>query len=203
MHIAIAGNIGSGKTTLTKMLAAHYGWTPKFESVDFNPYLSDFYADMERWSFNLQVYFLNKRFKDVVDISRCSDVIIQDRTIYEDARIFAPNLHDMGLMSTRDFENYSDLFDLMMSLVSKPDLLIYLKSTIPNLVAQIQKRGREYEKGIELDYLEGLNERYEKWISEYPGKVLTIDADGLDFQNRPEDFATITDKIDSELYGLF
>lgn len=139
MHIAIAGNIGSGKTTLTKMLAAHYGWTPKFESVDFNPYLSDFYADMERWSFNLQVYFLNKRFKDVVDISRCEDVIIQDRTIYEDARIFAPNLHDMGLMSTRDFENYSDLFDLMMSLVSKPDLLIYLKSTIPNLVAQIQK----------------------------------------------------------------
>ena len=153
MHIAIAGNIGSGKTTLTKMLAAHYGWTPKFESVDFNPYLADFYADMERWSFNLQIYFLNKRFKDVVEISRCSDIIIQDRTIYEDARIFAPNLHGMGLMSTRDFENYSDLFDLMMSLVSKPDLLIYLRSSIPNLVAQIQKRGREYESSIRIDYL--------------------------------------------------
>ena len=204
MHIAIAGNIGSGKTTLTKMLAAHYGWTPKFESVDFNPYLADFYADMERWSFNLQIYFLNKRFKDVVDISRCDDVIIQDRTIYEDARIFAPNLHSMGLMSTRDFENYSDLFDLMMSLVSKPDLLIYLRSSIPNLVAQIQKRGRGYEQSISLEYLKGLNDRYERFIGQdYKGKVLTIEADDLDFQNRPEDFALITDKVDAELYGLF
>ena len=163
MHIAVVGNIGSGKTTLTKMLAAHYGWTPKFESVDYNPYLADYYEDMERWSFNLQIYFLNKRFKDVVDISKTDEIIIQDRTIYEDARIFAPNLHAMGLMSTRDFENYSDLFDLMMSMVNPPDLLIYLKSSIPNLVAQIQKRGREYEKGIRIDYLTGLNERYDEW----------------------------------------
>ena len=203
MHIAIAGNIGSGKTTLTKMLAAHYGWIPKFESVDFNPYLSDFYEDMERWSFNLQIYFLNKRFKDVVEIAKTDDVIIQDRTIYEDARIFAPNLHDMGLMSTRDFENYSDLFDLMMSLVGNPDLLIYLRCTVPHLVAQIQKRGRDYEQSMSLDYLGGLNERYEKWIENYKGRLLVIDADQLDFENRPEDFASITDKIDAELYGLF
>lgn len=203
MHIAIAGNIGSGKTTLTKMLAAHYGWTPKFESVDFNPYLADFYADMERWSFNLQIYFLNKRFKDVVEISRCDDVIIQDRTIYEDARIFAPNLHSMGLMSTRDFENYSDLFDLMMSLVSKPDLLIYLRSSIPNLVAQIQKRGREYESSIRIDYLTGLNKRYEDWIKEYDGHLMIVNVDEIKFQNRPEDFQNITDRIDAELFGLF
>ena len=203
MHIAIAGNIGSGKTTLTKMLAAHYGWIPKFESVDFNPYLSDFYEDMERWSFNLQIYFLNKRFKDVVEIAKTDDVIIQDRTIYEDARIFAPNLHDMGLMSTRDFENYSDLFDLMMSLVGNPDLLIYLRSSIPNLIAQIQKRGREYEQSISIEYLAGLNERYEQWIAGYTGKLIEIDADNLDFLNRPEDFALITDRIDAELYGLF
>ncbi len=203
MHIAIAGNIGSGKTTLTKMLAAHYGWTPRFESVDYNPYLADFYEDMERWSFNLQIYFLNKRFKDVVEISKCKEVIIQDRTIYEDARIFAPNLHGMGLMSTRDFENYSDLFDLMMSLVNKPDLLIYLKSSIPNLVAQIQKRGREYEKGIRIDYLTGLNERYEAWIKDYDGKLLVIDADNIKFGNREEDFAKVTEMIDNELFGLF
>ena len=203
MHIAIAGNIGSGKTTLTKMLAAHYGWIPKFESVDFNPYLSDFYEDMERWSFNLQIYFLNKRFKDVVEIAKTDDVIIQDRTIYEDARIFAPNLHDMGLMSTRDFENYTDLFDLMMSMVNPPDLLIYLKSSIPNLVAQIQKRGREYEKGIRIDYLNGLNQRYEDWIARYDGRLLVVDGDHLDFQNNPRDFQTITDQIDAELFGLF
>ena len=190
MHIAIAGNIGSGKTTLTKMLAAHYGWTPKFESVDFNPYLADFYADMERWSFNLQIYFLNKRFKDVVEISRCSDIIIQDRTIYEDARIFAPNLHSMGLMSTRDFENYSDL-------------LIYLRSTIPNLVAQIQKRGRDYESSIRIDYLTGLNKRYEDWIKEYDGHLLIINVDEIKFENKPEDFQKITDRIDAELFGLF
>ncbi len=203
MHIAVAGNIGSGKTTLTKMLAAHYGWTPKFESVDFNPYLADFYEDMERWSFNLQVYFLNKRFKDVVDISRQNDVIIQDRTIYEDARIFAPNLHAMGLMSTRDFENYSDLFDLMMSLVKAPDLMIYLRSSIPNLIAQIQKRGREYEKSIRIDYITGLNERYETWIKDYKSRLLIIDVDNIKFENRPEDFQFITDKIDAELFGLF
>ena len=203
MHIAIAGNIGSGKTTLTKMLAAHYGWTPKFESVDYNPYLADFYEDMERWSFNLQIYFLNKRFKDVVEISRTDDIIIQDRTIYEDARIFAPNLHAMGLMSTRDFESYSDLFDLMMSLVSKPDLMIYLRSSIPNLVAQIQKRGREYERSIRIDYLTGLNERYEKWVKEYDGRLLISDVDRIKFENRPEDFQEVTDKIDAELFGLF
>ena len=203
MHIAIAGNIGSGKTTLTKMLAAHYGWTPRFESVDYNPYLSDFYEDMSRWSFNLQIYFLNKRFKDVVEISKTDEVIIQDRTIYEDARIFAPNLHDMGLMSTRDFENYKDLFDLMMSLVGNPDLLIYLRSTIPNLVSQIQKRGREYEKGIRIDYLTGLNQKYENWIAEYDGNLLVIDADKVKFGNRPEDFEQVTNMIDAQLFGLF
>lgn len=203
MHIAIAGNIGSGKTTLTRMLAARYGWTPKYESVDFNPYLSDFYDDMSRWSFNLQIYFLNKRFKDVVDISKNSETIIQDRTIYEDAKIFAPNLHDMGLMSSRDFDTYSDLFDLMMSLVKMPDLLIYLKSSIPNLVSQIQKRGREYEKTIRIDYLAGLNERYDKWIDSYKGHLLVIDADKYKFGNKEEDFEAVTDMIDSELFGLF
>lgn len=203
MHIAIAGNIGCGKTTLTKMLAAHYGWTPKFESVDYNPYLADYYEDMERWSFNLQIYFLNKRFKDIVDISRSDEIIVQDRTIYEDARIFAPNLHDMGLMSTRDFENYSDLFDLMMSMVNPPDLLIYLRSSIPNLVSQIQKRGREYEKSIRIDYLTGLNNRYEEWIQGYEGKLLIIDADHVKFGNRPEDFEAVTNMIDAQLFGLF
>ena len=203
MHIAIAGNIGSGKTTLTRMLAARYGWTPKYESVDFNPYLSAFYEDMSRWSFNLQIYFLNKRFKDVVEISKTDDVIIQDRTIYEDARIFAPNLHDMGLMSSRDFETYSDLFDLMMSLVKMPDLLIYLKSSIPNLVSQIQKRGREYEKTIRIDYLTGLNNKYENWIKDYKGHLLVIDADRYKFGNREEDFEAVTSMIDSELFGLF
>ena len=203
MHIAIAGNIGSGKTTLTKMLVAHYGWTPKYESVDFNPYLADFYDDMARWSFNLQIYFLNKRFKDVVDISKTDDIIVQDRTTFEDAKIFAPNLHDMGLMSTRDFENYTDLFNLMMSLVGYPDLLIYLKSTIPNLISQIQKRGRDYEKSIRIDYLTGLNEKYEAWISSYKGKLLVIDADNVKFGDRPEDFEKVTDMIDAQLYGLF
>lgn len=203
MHIAIAGNIGSGKTTLTRMLAARYGWIPRYESVDFNPYLSDFYEDMERWSFNLQIYFLNKRFKDVVDIASTDDVIVQDRTIYEDARIFAPNLRDMGLMSTRDFENYSDLFELMMSLVGMPDLLIYLRSSLPNLIAQIQKRGREYEQSISIDYLAGLNEKYEKWIKDYKGKLLIVDADKYKFGDRPEDFDAVTNMIDAQLFGLF
>ena len=203
MHVAIAGNIGSGKTTLTKMLAAHYGWTPKFEPVDFNPYLADYYEDMERWSFNLQIYFLNKRFKDILEISKSEKVIIQDRTIYEDARIFARNLHDMGLMSTRDFENYTDLFDLMMSLVGLPDLLIYLRSSIPNLISQIQKRGREYEKSIRIDYLTGLNEKYEDWIGGYKGNLLVGDADNIKFGNRPEGFERITNMIDAKLYGLF
>ena len=204
MHIAIAGNIGSGKTTLTRMLVDHYGWTPKFESVDYNPYLSDFYSDMERWSFNIQIYFLNKRFLDVVEIRKSDQVIVQDRSIYEDACIFAPNLHDMGLMATRDFENYKSLFSLMVSLVQAPDLLIYLRSSIPNLVANIQKRGREYESSIRLDYLKGLNERYEEWIEYYSdGKLLIIDVDNLKFQERPEDFSTICDKIDAQLNGLF
>ncbi|MCQ2077382.1 MAG: deoxynucleoside kinase [Bacteroidaceae bacterium] len=203
MHIAIAGNIGSGKTTLTNMLAKRYGWTPRFESVDYNPYLEDFYKDMKRWSFNLQIYFLNTRFKDVVEISKSEETIIQDRTIYEDAKIFAPNIHAMGNMTDRDFDNYCALFDLMMSLVKKPDLLIYLRSTIPHLIAKIQKRGREYEQSMQIDYLKGLNDRYEEWISSYDGKLLIINADDIDFQNNPKDFQAITDKIDSKLFGLF
>lgn len=203
MHIAIAGNIGSGKTTLTRMLAAKYNWIPKYESVDYNPYLSDFYDDMERWSFNLQIYFLNKRFKDVVDISKSKDVLIQDRTIYEDACIFAPNLHGMGLMTTRDFENYSDLFDLMISLVNPPDLMIYLRSSIPNLVNQIQKRGRDYEKSIRIDYITGLNERYEAWVKNYEHRLLILDVDRLKFENDPDDFSEVCNKIDAELFGLF
>ena len=203
MHIGIAGNIGCGKTTLTRMLSEHYGWTPKYEAVTYNPYLEDYYKDIKRWSFNLEVYFLTQRFKDVLEISHSDYVIIQDRTIFEGVYIFVANNKAMGNLSDRDYETYMELFRLMMSLVKAPDLLIYLKSSVPHLVSQIQKRGREYEKSIEIEYLEGLNKRYEKWIAEYPGKVLVIDADGLDFQNRPEDFASITDKIDSELYGLF
>ena len=203
MHIGIAGNIGCGKTTLTRMLSEHYGWTPKYEAVTYNPYLEDYYKDIKRWSFNLEVYFLTQRFKDVLEISHSDDVIIQDRTIFEGVYIFVANNKAMGNLSDRDYETYMELFRLMMSLVKAPDLLIYLKSSVPHLVSQIQKRGREYEKSIEIEYLEGLNERYEKWIAEYPEKVLLINADGLDFQNRPEDFASITDKIDSELYGLF
>ncbi|MBQ0063237.1 MAG: deoxynucleoside kinase [Prevotella sp.] len=203
MHIAIAGNIGSGKTTLTRMLAKRYGWEPRFESVDFNPYLQDFYGDMKRWSFNLQIYFLNTRFKDVVELSQTKKVIIQDRTIYEDAKIFAPNIHAMGNMSDRDFQTYSDLFDLMMSLVKKPDLMIYLRSSIPNLVAQIQKRGREYEQSMQLDYLKGLNDRYEEWIASYDGRLLTLDVDRLKFEENPSDFEEITNKIDALLYGFF
>ena len=203
MHIGIAGNIGSGKTTLTRMLSEHYGWTPKYEAVTYNPYLEDYYKDIKRWSFNLEVYFLQQRFKDVLEIASSDDVIIQDRTIFEGVYIFVANNKAMGNLSDWEYDTYMDLFKLMMSLVKAPDLLIYLRSSVPHLVSQIQKRGREYEKSIELDYLEGLNNRYEQWISEYPGRVLTIDADGLDFQNRPEDFALITDKIDAELFGLF
>ncbi|MBO7278555.1 MAG: deoxynucleoside kinase [Bacteroidales bacterium] len=203
MHIAIAGNIGSGKTTLTRLLAAHYGWEPHYESVDHNPYLSDFYQDMKRWSFNTQIYFLNKRFEDIVKIHQKDHPVIQDRTIYEDARIFAPNLHSMGQMDDRDFENYNDLFNLMISLVKKPDLLIYLRSSIPNLVAQIQKRGREYESSIRIDYLQGLNERYESWIQTYDGELLIINADEIKFENRPEDLSHVIDRIDAQLFGLF
>lgn len=203
MHIGIAGNIGSGKTTLTRMLAAHYGWTPRFEAVTTNPYIEDYYKDIHRWSFNMEVFFLTRRFKDVLDISRSSDTIVQDRTILEGVHIFVANNRDLGNISERDFATYMELFELMMSLVKLPDLLIYLKSSIPHLVGQIEKRGREYEKGMSLEYLAGLNEKYEKWISEYKGEVLTVDADNLDFENRPEDFASITDKIDARLYGLF
>lgn len=203
MHIGIAGNIGSGKTTLTRMLAVHYGWTPRFEAVTTNPYIEDYYKDIHRWSFNMEVFFLTRRFKDVLDISNSPDTIVQDRTILEGVHIFAANNRDLGNISERDFATYMELFELMMSLVKLPDLLIYLKSSIPHLVGQIEKRGREYEKGMSLEYLAGLNEKYEKWISEYKGEVLTIDADNLDFENRPEDFAGITDKIDARLYGLF
>ena len=204
MHIAIAGNIGSGKTTLTRMLVDHFHWTPKYESVDFNPYLADFYNDMERWSFNIQIYFLNKRFLDVVEISKHEEIIVQDRSIYEDACIFAPNLHNMGLMSTRDFDNYRSLFSLMSSLVKAPDLLIYLRSSIPHLVGNIQKRGREYESSIRLDYLKGLNALYEDWIENYTdGKLLIVDVDKLNFEESPEDFSTICDRIEAQLHGLF
>lgn len=203
MHIAIAGNIGSGKTTLTKLLAARYGWTPRFEPVDNNPYLEDFYHDMNRWSFNLQVYFLNKRFKEVVEISKSTDTIIQDRTIYEDACIFAPNLHDQGYMSDRDFKNYTDLFNLMMSLVKKPQLMIYIRSSIPTLVKHIEKRGRDYEKSIRIDYLTGLQKRYDDWLSTYNGELITIDGDKINFEDSKEDFRKITDMIDASLYGLF
>lgn len=203
MHIAIAGNIGSGKTTLTKMLVKRYGWTPRFEPVEYNPYLSDFYADMERWSFNLQIYFLNKRFRDVVEIAQSKETIIQDRTIFEDARIFAPNLHDQGYMSDRDFSNYTELFDLMMSLVGLPDLMIYIRSTIPNLISQIEKRGRDYEQTIRIDYLTGLNKRYEEWIAGYKGKLVIVDGDTLKFESNPADFKQITDMIDGQLFGLF
>lgn len=203
MHIAIAGNIGSGKTTLTKLLANRYGWTPRFEPVDNNPYLEDFYNDMNRWSFNLQIYFLNKRFKEVVEISQSNDTIIQDRTIYEDACIFAPNLHDQGYMSDRDFETYSDLFNLMMSLVKKPQLMIYIRSSIPTLVRHIEKRGRDYEKSIRIDYLTGLQKRYDNWMSSYDGEVITIDGDKIHFEESKEDFRKITDMIDASLYGLF
>ena len=196
MHIAVAGNIGSGKTTLTRLLAQHYGWEPKYEDVDVNPYLSDFYNDMQRWSFNVQIYFLNKRLKGIVEIQKSDLNVIQDRTIFEDANIFAPNLHSMGLLSTRDFENYKSLFELMNSLVRPPDLLIYLKASIPTLVGQIQKRGREYESGIRLDYLQGLNDRYQEWIDGYKdGKKLIINVDELKFEENPEDFQTVLDLI--------
>ncbi len=203
MHIAIAGNIGSGKTTLTKMLAKRYGWNPRFEPVDNNPYLDDFYADMKRWSFNLQVYFLSKRFKEVVEISQSNEAIIQDRTIFEDARIFAPNLHEMGMMSDRDFDNYSHLFDLMMSLVELPDLMIYIRSAVPNLVSHIQKRGRNFEKSIRIDYLNGLNKRYEDWIETYKGNLIIVEGDVMNFEENPQDFQKITDMIDAKLFGLF
>ena len=204
MHIAIAGNIGAGKTTLTQLLAKHYKWEAQLEDVVDNPYLDDFYNQMERWSFNLQVYLLNSRFRQVLQIRKSGKDIIQDRTIYEDANIFAPNLHAMGLMTNRDFENYSSLFNLMESLVEAPDLLIYLRSSIPNLVSQIHKRGRDYENSISIDYLSRLNERYEAWIHGYKkGRLLVIDVDDLDFVENKEDLGGIISKIDAEINGLF
>ena len=204
MHIAVAGNIGAGKTTLSEFLAKHYKWTPHYEDVDENPYLNDFYNDMQRWSFNLQIYFLNSRFKQIIDIRKSGKTIIQDRTIYEDAEIFAPNLHSMGLMSTRDFNNYKTLFDLMISFLKPPDLLIFLRASVPTLVNQIQKRGREYENSIRIDYLKQLNDRYEKWISSYKmGKVLIINVDDIDFTANPEDLRFVIDKIDAQIHGLF
>ncbi len=204
MHVAIAGNIGAGKTTLTKLLAKHYKWEAQLEDVVDNPYLDDFYNQMERWSFNLQVYFLNSRFRQVLKIRQSGKDIIQDRTIYEDAHIFAPNLHAMGLMTNRDFENYKSLFDLMESLVQGPDLLIYLRSSIPNLVNQIHKRGRDYENSISIDYLSRLNERYEAWVHGYDkGKLLIIDVDDLDFVDQPEDLGKVITRIDAEIHGLF
>ncbi len=203
MHIGVAGNIGCGKTTLTRMLAQYYNWIPRFESVTYNPYLEDYYSDIPRWSFALEVYFLQQRFQDVLEIARSKDVIIQDRTIMEGVEIFVANNYKMGNLSERDFNTYMELFDLMMSLVKEPDLLIYIRSSISHLVSQIQKRGREYEQGISIEYLSGLNELYEKWISSYKGKLIILDGDNMDFENRPEDFSIVTDRIDAEFYGLF
>ena len=203
MHIGIAGNIGSGKTTLTRMLAAHYGWTPKYEAVTYNPYLEDYYRDIPRWSYNLETYFLAQRFRDVLEISKSDGVVIQDRTLLEGVNIFVANNREQGNLSDRDYDTYMQLFELMMSMVNPPDLLIYLRSSVPHLVSQIQKRGREYEQSIKLDYLQGLNEHYERWIGGYGGNLLILEADGLDFENRPEDFSFVTDKIDAQLFGLF
>ncbi|MFT5582121.1 MAG: deoxyadenosine/deoxycytidine kinase [Lentimonas sp.] len=204
MHVAIAGNIGSGKTTLTNLLAKHFNWETHFEDVEHNPYLNDFYDDMQRWSFNLQIYYLNNRFTQVQEIKDSKSNVIQDRTIYEDAFIFAPNLHSMGLMTTRDFENYFSLFNLMDSFVSPPDLLIYLRASVPTLVNHIQQRGREYEESIRLDYLKRLNERYEAWISTYDkGKMLIIDIDNNRFHEDQEDLGKIINSIDAEINGLF
>src|ERR1700749_894915 len=197
MHIAIVGNIGAGKTTLTELLAKNYGFEPLYEAADNNPYLEDFYSDMKRWSFNLQIYFLNTRYRQIIDIQKGGKNIIQDRTIYEDAYIFAENLHDMGLMTTRDYENYTEF-------IKPPDLLIYLKASVPTLVNNIQRRGREYESGIRLDYLSKLNEKYQKWIGGYNlGKLLIIDKDNIDFANNTEDLATIVQLVERELNGLF
>ncbi|MFM8710767.1 MAG: deoxynucleoside kinase [Sphingomonadales bacterium] len=203
-HIAVAGNIGAGKTTLTELLSKHYKWIPHFEDVDHNPYLMDFYEDMPRWSFNLQIYFLNSRLRQLVEIQQGTETVIQDRTIYEDANIFAPNLHEMGLMSKRDFDNYFHFFQTLKSLVQPPDLLIYLQASVPTLVGQIQKRGRDYEENIRLDYLKKLNEYYNKWIGEYKeGKLLVVDVDKNKFAEREEDLGDIITKVDAALYGLF
>ena len=204
MHIAIAGNIGSGKTTLSGLLAKNFGWQPHYEDVDTNPYLPSFYEDMQRWSFNLQIYFLNSRFRQIVDIRKSGKNVIQDRTIYEDAHIFAPNLHTMNLMTTRDYENYQSLFELMATFIQPPDLLIYLRADVPTLVRNIQKRGRDYEASIRLDYLKSLNERYEDWINNYTaGKLMIFDVDNINFQENAEDLGTIIERVQANLHGLF
>ncbi|MCF8234212.1 MAG: deoxynucleoside kinase [Bacteroidales bacterium] len=204
MHIAVAGNIGAGKTTLTRLLSKHFGWNAHYEDVETNPYLHSFYEDMQRWSFNLQIYFLNSRFRQIIKIRQSGKTVIQDRTIYEDAYIFAPNLHEMNLMTTRDFENYSSLFELMSSFIKPPDLLIYLKSSVPNLVNQIQRRGREYEASIRIDYLKKLEERYESWIGKYKlGKLLIINVDDINFEDSAEDLGMVIEKIQAEIHGLF
>lgn len=203
MHIGVAGNIGCGKTTLTRMLSEHYGWTPQFEAVAYNPYLEDYYKDIPRWSFNLEVYFLAQRFKDVLEIAKSDNTIIQDRTLFEGVEIFVANNYEMGNLSERDYRTYMELFELMVRLVGTPDLLIYIRASIPHLVSQIRRRGREYEQSISIEYLQGLNERYEKWISEYKGNLLIINGDDLDFAHIPEDFSFVTDKIDAQLFGLF
>ncbi len=204
MHIAVVGNIGAGKTTLTGLLAKHLGWEPQYEAVDHNPYLEDFYNDMKRWSFNLQIYFLNSRFQHMIELQKKKENIIQDRTIYEDAYIFAENLRDMDLMSARDFENYSAIFESVLQFIRPPDLLVYLKASVPTLVDNIQLRGREYEAGIRLDYLSKLNDKYEKWINSYQdGKLLILDKDRLDFANNAEDMSFVLQQIDREINGLF
>ena len=204
MHVAISGNIGAGKTTLTNLLAKHYKWDTHFEDVENNPYLNDFYEDMQRWSFNLQIFYLNSRFTQIQEIKNSEKTVIQDRTIYEDAYIFAPNLHKMGLMSTKDFENYFSLFNLMEKFISAPDLLIHLRASVPTLVNQISQRGREYEESIRIDYLKKLNERYEAWISTYSsGKVIIVDVDNNNFKENPEDLGKIITDIDAEINGLF
>ncbi|GAA4088080.1 deoxynucleoside kinase [Mucilaginibacter panaciglaebae] len=204
MHIAIVGNIGAGKTTLTELLAKNYGWEPLYEAVDNNPYLEDFYSDMKRWSFNLQIYFLNSRYRQIIEIQKSGRNILQDRTIYEDAYIFAENLHDMGLMTTRDYENYESIFNNITEYIKPPDLLVYLKASVPTLVNNIQRRGREYEIGIRIDYLSKLNEKYDKWINNYKlGKLLVLDKDNLDFANNPEDLGTIIQMVEREINGLF
>ena len=204
MHIAIAGNIGSGKSTLTKMLAKHYGWEPRFESVEDNPYLEDYYRDIHRWSFNLEVYFLKERFRDLIAISQTDHTIIQDRTIFEGVYVFMANNKAMGNLSDRDYETYMELFEQMMSMVRLPDLMIYLRASVPHLVSNIQQRGRDYEQTIQLDYLQNLNERYDDFIyNKYQGRVMTVEKDGLDFIRRPKDLAQVIDKIDSTLFGLF
>lgn len=204
MHIAVAGNIGSGKTTLTRMLAKHYGWEPKFEAVTYNPYLEDFYSDIERWSFNLEIYFLKQRFLDILDIAKADHTVIQDRSIFEGVYVFVANNYAQGNLSERDYTTFMDLFDQMMGLVKEPDLMIYLRASLPHLIGNIQKRGREYEQSIKIDYLQGLNERYEDFIlNKYKGKVLIINVDPLDFEHEPLDFRGIVDKIDAQLFGLF